>query len=176
VDKAGSTPPEAPPPDEEVDVWWGGYSGWTMLPSFMVCLALTALIAWAAWLLVPKDMLKVTILGVVGGLWAGQTVRWLYRVFGYNYRLTTHRLFLSRGFLYAQPLQVSPTAVAHVVLVKTTWDRLVGVGRIKIVPEDKAQPFQVLQGIRRPGPIAELLRSWVQKGKERAQAATPARA
>jgi hypothetical protein len=165
-DKAGVACPAAPP-EEEVDVWWGAYSGWTMLPSFVACLGLTAVIAWGAWLLVPRDLLKMTFIGLAGVLWLGQLVRWLYRVFGYNYRLTTNRLFLGRGLLYAQALQVRSAAVAHVVLVKSGWDRLVKVGRIKIVLEDKAQPAVVLEGIRHPEPIAELLRSWAQKARER---------
>ena len=32
------------PAAQETDVWWGAYSGWTMLPSLLVCVALTGAI------------------------------------------------------------------------------------------------------------------------------------
>ena len=36
-------------------LWWGSYSGWTMWPSFLGCLLVTALIGWLAWNFVEKD-------------------------------------------------------------------------------------------------------------------------
>ena len=92
---------------QEVDAWWGSYSGWTMMPSMAICMGLTALIAWGSWQLLDKGWVQLSILSLTGALWLVQAFRWCYRVFGYNYRLTTHRLFQGRGMLYAEGIEVN---------------------------------------------------------------------
>src|SRR5262245_53424435 len=83
--------PAAPPPDEgpaaagkvvaaeengpaagvpeEVEVWWGSYSGWTMMPSCVVCMLLTAVLAWTAWYLIPPRLVRLAIFGMAGAVW-----------------------------------------------------------------------------------------------------------
>jgi hypothetical protein len=155
-----------PPPDaEEVDVWWGAYSGWTMLPSFLACLALTGLLAWGAWLLVPPGWFHTTVLGLGALLWAVQASRWLWRVLSYHYRLTNRRLFQHRSVALTNTLSAELADVVHVALQKSAWDRLVGVGRIRVQRQDGGR--LVLEGVRNPARIAELIRDCVHKARER---------
>jgi len=168
----GPVPPQPPPPDnvraapevlaEEADVWWGSYSGWTMAPSWAACVLLTGLIVWGAWALVPRDFVQGTVLGLAGAVWLVQGVRWAYRVFGYNYRLTTRRVYADRGFLYAGYAALDLAAVARVLVTRTLPDRVLGVGQVWIVPEDKTKPTLVLEGVRRPREIADRLGELVQ--------------
>jgi hypothetical protein len=159
--------------DEETDVWWGSFSGRTMAPSWVVCVLLTALIAWGAWALVPRAYVQGTILGLGGALWLVQLARWGHRIFGYNYRLTTRRLFRDRGFLYKGFAALELTAVSR-VLVKRSWsDRLVDVGQIWILPEEKTKEPLVLDGVRKPLVVAELFRRQVQAVRARQQGAGP---
>ena len=44
-DKTSAQVPEGV---QEKDAWWGSYSAWTMMPSMVVCLVLTAIIAWGS--------------------------------------------------------------------------------------------------------------------------------
>jgi hypothetical protein len=166
---------EAPPagapaaaPDEEVDVWWGSYSPWTLLPGFVGTLLLTGLIGWAAWLLVHRGWIEFTFFTVGALLWAVQTVRWCHRLFGYNYRLTNRRLFRDYGVLHPDTVRVNLADVAHVSLRKVALGQLVGVGQLRLVLEDKSQV--VLDGVREPGQVADLIRQCVQKARQQKEA------
>jgi hypothetical protein len=143
---------------EEMDVWWGAYSGWTMAPSWAVCILLTGLIVWGAWLLVPRGFMQGTILGLGGAVWLVQGVRWGYRVFGYNYRLTTRRLYVDHGFLYEGFAAVDLTAIDKVVVKRHGLDCLLGVGQVLVLTGDRTKPPLVLEGVRRPLLVAEKLR------------------
>lgn len=161
-----SPPPQVHAGAEEVDVWWGSYSPWTMWPSFVSCLLLTILIAWAAGWLVSREWVQATILTFAGVLWLVQILRWAYRIFGYNYRLTTRRLFQDRGLLHPNALRADLTAVAHVVWRHNRVDGLVGVGQVQITLADPALGPLVLRGVRHPAHVAGLIRQAVQKARE----------
>jgi hypothetical protein len=149
----------------EVDAWWGSYSGWTMVPSWAACVLLTGLIVWGGWALVPRGFVQGTILGLAGALWLAQGLRWGYRVFGYNYRLTTRRLYRDRGFLYTGFAVLDLASVAGVVVNRTWFDRLVGVGQLCVRPEDNAKEPLVLEGVRRPLEVAQKVRASVQAAR-----------
>ena len=146
---------------EETDVWWGSYSMATMVPSLLVCLLLTGLIAWVGLAAVPHGYVQMWVFGLAGAVWLVQGVRWAYRVFGYNYRLTTRHIFADRGFLYKDYAALDLARVQR-VLVKRSWmERLLGVGKIWIMPEDQTRPRIVLEGVRRPRGIAERIKELV---------------
>ena len=170
--EAGPMPPQPVPPDgasaraapeltAEVDAWWGSYSMATMVPSLLVCLLLTALIAWAGWAFVPRGYVQVTVLGLAAAVWLVQGVRWAQRVFGYNYRLTTRRVYADRGFVYKGYAAIDLAKVAR-VLEKRTWtERLLGVGQVWVIPDDTTKPPLVLEGVRRPKAVADRIRDLV---------------
>jgi hypothetical protein len=154
-------PPETRTAGEEVDLWWGSYTGWTMTPSWAACVLLTGLIAWAAWTLLPRSLLKPTVLGLGGALWLFQGVRWAYRVFSYNYRLTSRRVFVDHGFLYTGFASCELAGVAGVYVKRNWLDRLLRVGQIRIELLDKSKPALLLDGVRRPAAVAERIRQQV---------------
>jgi hypothetical protein len=157
-----------PLPAEEVDVWWGGYASRTMLPSFLICVAATVAIAWLTWFCLPPRLVKISFVGLSGGVWLLQLVRWGYRFFGFSYRLTTRRLFCHLGKLYQGDLQLGLAAVAQVV-VRSRWDeRLVGVGQVVVIPDKPTTPPLILEGVLEPARIAEMIRSGVQCAREQA--------
>ncbi len=140
---------------EETDLWWGSYSMATMVPSLLVCLLLTGLIAWTAWKIVPHGYVQGTVLSLTGAVWMVQGGRWALRVFGYNYRLTTRRVYADRGFIYKDFAAVELNQVTT-ILVKRSWtQRLLGVGQIWIVPRDKGKTTLMLDGVRRPSSVAD---------------------
>jgi hypothetical protein len=157
----------APPPsdDEEVDAWWGAYSGRALLPRVLGCVVLTGVIAWGTWLLAPPGWRYAAFLTLAGLLWAAEVFRWLWRLFGYNYRLTNRRLFQDRGVVLTNTLQADLAEVSEVVVEKSAWDRLVRVGRIRVVLRDWRR--LVLDGVYRPAPAANLIRECVRKARER---------
>jgi hypothetical protein len=168
VDKTLQLTPEPP---QETDAWWGSYSGWTMMPSTVVCLVLTALIAWGAWRLLDKGWVQLSVLTLAGGLWLAQAFRWCYRVFGYNYRLTTRRLVQTRGILY-DAVEVDLAAVTKVEARRSPADWLVGVGNVCITLEDPLGTKVILEGVSHPGQVADHVRKLCEQAREQRVMAT----
>jgi hypothetical protein len=157
--------------DEETDLWWGAYAGRTMLPSFLVCLAATGAIAFLAWLLVPRGYVKPTILILGGLLWAVQALRVCHRTFGFNYRLTTHRVFRDHGVWRPRPLRLELTDIAQVTLKRQALERLLGIGQVLLQPEDRSRPSVVLEGVCHPDQVVKVLREALEKARARKAAA-----
>jgi membrane protein YdbS with pleckstrin-like domain len=134
---------------QETDVWWGSYSGWTMLPSLLICIALTLAIIGGAWTFVERRHLQWTIWSLVGTVWLVQGTRWALRVFGHTYRLTTRRLFIQRGHFWQRRFQIKLADVQQVKVKRSPWSRWTGVGRIVIFPAHGASPV-ALEGVRQP--------------------------
>jgi hypothetical protein len=162
----------APPHAEEVDVWWGSYSPWTMLPSFLVCVSLTALIAWAAWHSLDRIFVQLTILGAAGLVWLVQSYRLCRRVFGINYRLTTRRLFRDEGLVQPLSLALQLSAVARVQIRRNGYERLVGIGHLLVLCEDRAALPLLLEGVAAPQEVAELIRATALKARAEMPAPT----
>src|SRR5207302_208291 len=106
-------------------------------------------------------------------MWLVQLLRWLYRVFGYNYRLTNRRLYVEHGL-------VAPiTAVADLDRVRSLRvgasfvDRLLGVGRVAVYLDDDAQLPLILDGVRRAGQIRDLIARQTAQAKKSSPAQPP---
>jgi hypothetical protein len=154
----------AEPALEEVELWWGAYSGWTMTPSFVVCLLLTGLIGWASWYYMPQGWVRISAVGASSVVWLVQLARWARRVFGNNYRLTTRRMWILRGFRQTRMSTLELSCVEAVIVERTWLERRVGVGRICLRPEGGGWPL-VLEGVRDPYHAADLIRTAIKAAR-----------
>lgn len=141
---------------QETDVWWGGYSGLTLLPSLLVCFVLTGVIFWGAWSLVERRHVQWTIWTLTGAVWLVQSWRWGWRVFGINYRLTTRRLLIDRGHVWSNRRAIELASVRSVVTQRIATTGLTGVGRV-LVQCDNGESV-VMEGLSAPETVAALLR------------------
>lgn len=159
-------PIEAPSsaPAEEVDIWWGAYSGWTMMPSMLISLVLTGLIGWGVLLWVPRGWMQLAFLGLASLVWLVQGFRWAWRFFGISYRLTSRRLFRDRGFLKPDRVQLRLETITSVRVKRGAWERLVHVGRIQVYAGPDVRI--VLDGVLHPEPVAGLIREWSQIARD----------
>ncbi len=148
--------PEVMERSQEVDVWWGSYSGWTMVPSFLGCILLTGMIAWFGFTFV-REKAQRTILLASAVVWLVQGGRWAWRFFGISYRLTNRRLFIDNGFFRPVRQQVEMSAISKVRPEKNCLDRLVGVAHIYLEYADPTQKSVVLEGVRNPEEVKKLL-------------------
>src|SRR5438270_703829 len=87
-----------PPAAAEAELWWGGYSGRTMWPSFVLTglLALAIIVgAWYGWAVRGFDRLTMRYgaYAIIGCLALVQFGRWGQRLVMWNYRLTTRNLY-----------------------------------------------------------------------------------
>jgi membrane protein YdbS with pleckstrin-like domain len=157
---------------EETDVWWGSYSGRTILPGFLLCLLLTVLLLILDWYLGTRwrrsDLISSTVLSLIGALWFFQVTRCVYRMIAVNYRLTSRRLLYTRGFKLPDYRAVELADVAEVWVVRGSLERLLGVGRIYVgTREGKASPL-VLEGVLGPDRVARLIRRRARQAQMRA--------
>jgi membrane protein YdbS with pleckstrin-like domain len=157
---------------EETDVWWGSYSGRTILPGFLLCLLLTVLLLILDWYLATwwsrSDLISSTLLSLIGTLWLFQGTRWLYRMIAVNYRLTSRRLLYTRGFKLPDCRTVDLADVTDVWVVRGPMERLLGVGRIYVgAREEKSSPL-VLEGVSAPDRVARLIRRRARQPQMRA--------
>jgi membrane protein YdbS with pleckstrin-like domain len=159
---------------EEVEVWWGSYAARTMLPSFLACLVLTVLIDLGCWLLLPKFLSRWSVVILTGLVWLVQTLRCLYRVLGYNYRLTTRRLYVEHGV-------VAPiTAAADLERIKAVkvgagfLHRGLGVGRVAVYLDDDVQLPLLLDGVRHPWRVCEMISRQAAQAKKLVRTSSPA--
>jgi hypothetical protein len=157
--------------DQEVDVWWGSYSGRTMIPTFVVCTLLSASIALiAVWLwdehwAHPQLMWHMTVLLIVL-VWLFPLFVCGYRTVALNYRLTTQRLFRDRGF--GHPPADGEMELARITAVRVRYTglgRWISVGGVCV--DADCPSCLVLQGIHEPERVADLIRGCAQRARER---------
>jgi membrane protein YdbS with pleckstrin-like domain len=149
---------------EEVELWWGAFCGWTLTPSFVLCLLLTGLLGWAAWYWVPHDWVKVTVLGGGSIIWLVQLGHWAARALGWNYRLTTRRLWVTRGIWQMAASALELSCVASVRVERSWLERRLGVGRVCVTPAGGGWPL-VLEGVWHPHEAADVIRAAVQAAR-----------
>ncbi len=157
---------------EEVEVWWGSYAGRTMVPDFVLCGLLTVGIFGAAWYSGAwngSEPLRLTAQLLAGALWLLQGGRWAYRVVSINYRLTTRRLFCDRGFYHPANREVELAHVNHVLVIRGPLERLLGVGRIRVVLQDRTTQPLVLEGVSAPESIAMTIREQVRRARQQGE-------
>jgi membrane protein YdbS with pleckstrin-like domain len=140
-----------------------------MLPSFLLCILLTLLLAVTAVLLalqfdIPPWAVRYGAYALAGALWLLQALRWAYRHLVCTYRLTTRRLFLERTFFRTPGVAIELRHITKVAVERTAWDRWVGVGRVRITSSNGTW---VLDGVRQPGHLAATIQLLVdqQAGK-----------
>jgi membrane protein YdbS with pleckstrin-like domain len=154
---------------EEVDVWWGAYSPRTMAPSFVLCLALTVGISAEAWSLgiwQERSPARYTAQALMVVLWLMQLTRWVYRITALNYRLTNRRLFRDQGFYRPQNREVELTRITHVVVERGPLERVLRLGRLRILVQGAELPPIVLEGVYDPNHVAMDIRKRIQKARE----------
>jgi membrane protein YdbS with pleckstrin-like domain len=170
--------------EQERDVWWGAYSSRAMLPSLLVCILWTVgvvTLAWFhAWIGLSWDTARFLSYGLVAAVWLAQTVRWLYRIAGYTYRLTTRRLFVSQGLLYPPEPAIDLAQIHGVRAEQSPWEHVLGVGQVRIIRGNSTQPPMVLLGVQHPARIAAMIerrmagRSTTMREPSRAESGDPA--
>jgi hypothetical protein len=159
MDELVAAEPKAagPTTGPETDAWWGAYSGWTMLPSMVLCVVLTGVIVLVAWWLVDRRHLQWSIWALAGGLWLVQMVRWGSRVFGHNYRLTTQRLRVVRGHYHPRRAEMTLNSIQKVTVRHAWATRWLDIGAVTVTGDNGRE--LVLDGVRGPTEIADRIRT-----------------
>lgn len=178
MEKDKSTNPAAakptrsePTPSEEVDVWYGGYSSRAMGGAMTLSIVATLLLLALGWLIAAQlptftQEVWLGIAGVIGALWVFQIFIWIYRIVGFQMRLTTRRVFYDRGVLYREKKEVPLASVGRVEVVDQALDRFLGVGQLTLFGEGTAGELLMMTGVPQPRSVAELIRQHSAKVRE----------
>jgi hypothetical protein len=151
-----AAPPEQDFAAEEVDIWWGAYAGRTMVPRFVGCAILSALVVGMAWSVGAWRGAFLIRYGaglIVAGLWLSQVGLWIYRMLALNYRLTTRHLYYERGFGHPGNPGIELGQITAISVMQGAVERWLGVGRIAIAATGNRLPL-VLEGVRHANAVA----------------------
>jgi hypothetical protein len=146
--------------NEELDVWYGAYSGRAMVPRLIQLTLLSVLILVTAWYLGAWNGASAVRLGAIGVLcllWLVQSILWVRRAVGYNYRLTTRRLYCQQGFGHPGAPGIDLLSITQVQVEASRAERWLNVGRVRVY-RDKTTPPVILDGIRYPFHVAKQIR------------------
>ena len=125
-------------PAEEVELAWHGYSAAALVPSTIALAVVTLGTIVLLRPSVPTWVVHEAADAPLAALWLLQAIRAGYRLCGYNYRLTTRRLFRDRGRLYPREAPLDLATVVRAEVRQSLLGRLAGVGTVRVVPEDAA--------------------------------------
>ena len=82
-----------------------------------------------------------------------------------RYSLSDDRLFISEGFLTIKDDEVLLYWVRDIDTRRSLWQRLFGVGTITVISSDKTMPNLVLQNVKDPVMVKELIHNQVEDAK-----------
>lgn len=82
-----------------------------------------------------------------------------------RYALSEDRLFLKRGFFNIKQDEVVLYRVRDLRVTINLWQRIFGVGTVRVISTDKSIPELVLKNIRQPNEVKELIHEYVEKMK-----------
>lgn len=111
----------------------------------------------------PQMAWHISMLTIVG-LWIIPALVCAYRTVGYNYRLTSRRLFRDLGFRHPASPGIDLSQVKDVRAKYTIYERWLGIGDVSIATEGSPQPL-ILFSVARPDAVAELIRKQCEKGE-----------
>jgi len=155
-DRSGPTRQETRDQPEE-ELWRGGYSSRAMLGTWIICglvsLALLLVgIFWQPW--TAAWWLLVVVLMALP--WIYYLAVLCHRRMGVRYVLTTQRFIHERGILRRINDRIEVLDMDDITFEQKLWERLTGVGTIRIASHDRSDPELFLPGIENVQQVATL--------------------
>jgi membrane protein YdbS with pleckstrin-like domain len=140
--------------DPEEELWTGSYSPKAMLGHFVaVTLLSIACLALSVFMPVTWPF----AIGAMVLVWLWVLALSTYRRLNIGYRLTSQRFFHSTGILTRTTDRIEVIEMDDVTYSQSIFERMFGVGTIKITSSDPTHPVLVMQGIDDVQQIAELI-------------------
>jgi hypothetical protein len=161
----------------EVELWWGGYAGRTMWPSFALAALLAVAVIAGAWYgaavrgFDPLTM-RYGAYAIIAGLALVQFGRWAQRIVMWNYRVTTQNLYIERSFVYKRRPPHPLVRVRDVVILQDATSRMVSVGLVRLVLDDGSTID--LPGVYEPAKAVSRIKGAVDRARGAARTLTAA--
>jgi membrane protein YdbS with pleckstrin-like domain len=84
-----------------------------------------------------------------------------------HYKVTNQRILLERGVFSRSLEEIDTRSVDDIEFHQTFFERLFGIGEVRIVSTDKVAPKEILHGIRDPRRTRELIRTIAYQASQR---------
>jgi hypothetical protein len=95
-----------------------------------------------------------------------QLVRWAYRFFTWNYRLTTRYLYVDRGLKKLLALRFPVTNIDRVEVHKDWLEKKFGIGDVWVWLDTPAAEPIILKAMRTPRTVVEMIREIAKNARE----------
>lgn len=138
-------------------LWEGTFSARALVPGWLAMAAVTAGAGVIARRTLPGHRSLVVVLLVAALCFGSLGLYALYRKLSAHYRLTNRRFLQEQGLLRRVSRQVAMIQVDDVAYAQRRFERLAGVGTIKIMPRDPACPPLFLEGVAAVRRVARLI-------------------
>jgi len=134
--------------EQEQELWKGGYSSKAMIGTwFLMGLITVVLLAIWIWWRPNFPWAWSGLLIVLGLLWLYQLLVLAHRRMNVRYLLTTQRFLIEKGVLRRVTDSMEVVEINDIAFEQGVLERLVGVGTIRIVSNDRSSPEVVMPGI-----------------------------
>lgn len=139
-------PPGTPPENDDRELWEGRFVAKAMLGHWvgggLLTILLVALAVWA------ESHVLWYLVGIAALLfWLYELLVVCYRKLAIRYRLTPLRLLHERGILRRKVDMIDVIDIDDISLEQSLWERLTGVGTIRILSSDRSHPVFEIWGI-----------------------------
>jgi membrane protein YdbS with pleckstrin-like domain len=145
----------APGSTPEKELWSGAYSPKAMTSAFIGAALLTVLGMIGASFAGPVGWIAVAIGAAV--LFGYLALLLVYRRMSIRYRLTTQRLLRDTGILTRTGDHLLVINIDDVTVHQSVFDRMFGLGTIKLNTKDTTTPILLMQGIENPRHVADMI-------------------
>jgi len=142
--------------EPEQELWHGGFSPKAMYGTWMVAVFITAA-AGVISILVPQPLTWLVAAAVVGVFWLWSVAYYAFTRLSVDYLLTSQRLVHKTGILRQVTNRIEVIDIDDVQFVQGLFERMFGVGTIKLLSSDTSDPSLVLRGIDNVQQVASLI-------------------
>lgn len=148
--------PTALDEEPERELWQGGYSPKAMIGPWLLADALTILLIVVGAIWVRSGWLWLLIVAALVILWGYLLAVLAYRRLSVAYRLSTQRFVHQSGLLRRVTDRIEVIDMDDITCEQGLFERLVGVGTIRIISSDRSHPDLRLPGIADVRRVADL--------------------
>lgn len=140
----------------EETLWEGSYSPKAMLGTFVAGAVASVALVIAA-ILMRDTSFWMAPLGVMVATWVAIGGQLSQKRLGVHYRLTNQMFYHQRGVLTRVTDRVEVIDIDDVMYTQGLFDRMTGVGRIKISSSDRNEPELWIEGVEDVQAVAQLI-------------------
>jgi uncharacterized membrane protein YdbT with pleckstrin-like domain len=147
---------------EEPAIWEGRPSQWLNFKSYAYCVIMTGFIVTVLFITSTLQWLFAALLLYP----LGKTLFAWYELRSISYKITDLRILHRTGVFNRVTEETKLSDVRDVLLIEPWYERIVGLGDIRLNLKGFAKSYVMLSGIRKAGEIKELINAQVCKCAE----------